>query len=172
MTRAEVSPSATFTATPRMTLAILTLERTHAGFARVVLDDLLDRLVGDLELLRREAVLFELLRDQVLPRDRELLVPRVAGDLEDLHAVAEGRRDRIGDVGGRDEHHVREVVRDLEVVIGEGVVLLGVEHLEQRRARVAAEVVPDLVDLIHHEDRVDGPDFFMPWMIWPGSAPT
>src|SRR6185312_10894758 len=43
------------------------------------------------------------------------------------------------------------------VVVGEGVVLLGIEHLEQRGRGIAAEVVPDLVDLIHHEDRVDGP---------------
>ena len=34
------------------------------------------------------------------------------------------------------------------------MVLLGVEHLEQRRRRVAAEVVPQLVDLVEHEDRV------------------
>jgi hypothetical protein len=79
---------------------------------------------------------------------------RVAGDLEDLHAVAERRRDGVGDVRRRDEHHVREVVRDLEVVIGEGVVLLGVEDLEQRRRRIAAEVVPDLVDLVEHEHGV------------------
>ena len=43
-----------------------------------------------------------------------------------------------------------------EVVVAEGVVLLGVEHLEQRRARVAAEVGADLVHLVHHEDRVVG----------------
>ena len=43
-----------------------------------------------------------------------------------------------------------------EVVVAEGVVLLGVEHLEQGRARVAAEVGADLVHLVHHEDRVVG----------------
>ncbi len=62
------------------------------------------------------------------------------------------------DVRGRDEHHVREIVGDLEVVVGEGVVLLRVEHLEQRRRGIAAEVVADLVDLVEHEDRVDRPD--------------
>src|SRR3954453_4259 len=34
------------------------------------------------------------------------------------------------------------------------MVLLGVEHLQQRRCRIAAEVVPQLVDLVEHEDRV------------------
>ena len=44
---------------------------------------------------------------------------------------------------------------NLEVVVGERVVLLGIEHLEQRRRGVAAEVVTDLVHLVHHEDGVD-----------------
>ena len=40
-------------------------------------------------------------------------------------------------------------------MVAEGVVLLGVENFEQRRGRVATEVVPNLVDLVEHEDRVD-----------------
>ena len=55
-----------------------------------------------------------------------------------------------------DEHHLRQVERHLEVVVGERVVLLGVEHLEQRRRGIAAEVVAELVDLVEHEDRVVG----------------
>ena len=57
-------------------------------------------------------------------------------------------------VRGADEHHLREVVVDVEVVIVEGVVLLRVEHLEQRRRRIAAEVHRHLVDLVEQEDRV------------------
>ena len=43
---------------------------------------------------------------------------------------------------------------DVEVVVAEGVVLLRVEHLEQRRGRIAAEVGAHLVDLVEHEHRV------------------
>jgi len=57
--------------------------------------------------------------------------------------------------GGRDEDHFGEVVGHLEVVIAERVVLLGVEDLEKRRARVAAEVRTDLVDLVEHEHGID-----------------
>ena len=53
-----------------------------------------------------------------------------------------------------DEHHLREVVVEVEVVVVEGVVLLGVEHLEQRRRRIAAEVGRHLVDLVEQEHRV------------------
>ena len=39
-------------------------------------------------------------------------------------------------------------------MIAERVVLFRIEHLEQRRRGVAAEVVAELVDLIEDEDRV------------------
>jgi hypothetical protein len=42
----------------------------------------------------------------------------------------------------------------LDVVVAERVVLLGVEHLQQRRGRVAAEVHAELVDLVEQEQRI------------------
>ena len=46
---------------------------------------------------------------------------------------------------------------DVQVVVAEGVVLLRIEHLEERRRRIAAEVAAELVDLVEHEDRVVRP---------------
>ena len=57
-------------------------------------------------------------------------------------------------VGRGDEQHPREIDVDLEVVIAERVVLRRVEHLEQRRRRIALEAGADLVDLVEHEHRV------------------
>ena len=57
-------------------------------------------------------------------------------------------------VGRADEHDVRQVVLDVEVVVEERVVLFRVEHLEQRRRRVAAEVHRHLVDFVEQEHRV------------------
>ena len=51
----------------------------------------------------------------------------------------------------------REVELDVEVVVAERVVLRGVEDLEQRRARIAAPVGADLVDLVEHDHRVHRP---------------
>src|SRR3982750_1206070 len=76
-----------------------------------------------------------------------LLLPGVARQLDDLEAIAQRPRDRVELVGGRDEHHLRQIEGDLEVVIAERVVLFGIEDLEQRARRVAPEVVPELVDL-------------------------
>ncbi len=59
-------------------------------------------------------------------------------------------------VRGGDEEHLRQVVLHVEVVIDEHEVLFGIEHFEQRRRRIAAEVHRHLVDFIEHEDRVLG----------------
>ena len=102
-----------------------------------------------------------LLGDQVPPRDGDLLFLRVPGELQHLHPVPQGRRHGVQDVGGRDEQRLGKVEGHVHVVIPERAVLLGVEHLEQRRGRVPAEVHPELIDLVQHEHgvlRLDPPE--------------
>src|SRR5581483_10275247 len=96
----------------------------------------------------------QLLRDQVPPRDLDLLLLGIAGELDHLHAVPERGGDRIEDVSRRDEHDARKVERHVEVVVLEGIVLLRIEHLEERGCRIAAEIHAELVDLVEHEERV------------------
>ena len=104
-----------------------------------------------------DPVLVELLRDQVAPRDLHLLFVGVAAEVQDLHAIAKRGRNGIRLVRGRDEHHVREIERQVHVVIAERVVLLRIEDLEKRRRRIAAEVLSELVELVDHEHRVVRP---------------
>ena len=138
-------------------LGDLALQVAHAGFARVVAHDVAHRILGDGQLLRLEAVGLELLGHQVTQRDAELLVLGIARNADDLHAVQQGAGD-VQRVGGRHEHHLGQVEVHLEVVVVEGMVLFGIEHLQQRRRRVAAEVHRHLVDLVEHEQRVAGAD--------------
>ena len=86
--------------------------------------------------------------------DRELLLDRVPRQTDDLHPVQEGGLDRIEDIRRGDEEHLREVVRHVQIVVSEGEVLLRIEDFEEGRARIAAVVRADLVDLVEHEDRV------------------
>jgi len=84
----------------------------------------------DVELLGLDAVVLHLLGQQVLLGDRDLLVLGIAGETNHFHPVEQRRRD-VHVVRGRHEHHVGQVVLDLDVVIDERVVLLGIEHLQQ-----------------------------------------
>ena len=101
-----------------------------------------------------DAVLFDLAWDQITVGNLELLLLDVAGELDDLHAIQQGRRNRAEVIGGGHEHDLREIERQLEVMIAEGVVLLRIEHLQHGRSRIAAEIGVELVDLVEHEERI------------------
>src|SRR6185312_511936 len=133
----------------------LALEIADAGFPRVVADKIAQRVVGDRPLVLLEAVLRHLFRDQVAFCDLDLFVLGVAGETDDLHAIHQRLR-HAQRVGRGDEHHVRQIVIDLDIMVVEGRVLLGVENLEQCRSRIPAPVGAELVDLVEQEQRVRG----------------
>ena len=132
----------------------LALEVSHAGLTRPAVHQVAQRLVGDLDVFRFETCGGTLFGQQEALGDLDLLRLEVAGQPDDLHAVRERRRDRAERVRGADEHDLRQVEVHLEVVVVERVVLLGVEHLEQRARWVAAPVGAELVDLVEQEHRV------------------
>ena len=76
--------------------------------------------VGEPELAALQAVRGELLRQQVALCDPELLLLGVAGELDHVHAVEQRAGDRVERVRGADEEHLREVERQVEVVVAEG----------------------------------------------------
>ena len=115
----------------------------------------MERGIGDLELVLTQPRLLPLAREQVVLRDRDLLVLGVAVELHDLHAVEQRRGDGLQHVRGRQEEHVRQVEVELQIVIAERVVLRGVEDLEQRRRGIATEATGlQLVDLVDEQHRV------------------
>ena len=112
------------------------------------------RLVGNNRLCLGQAVILTLLREDVTLCDLHLLRLGVSRNLDDLHAVAQRRRNGVELIRGGNEEHLRKIELHLKVVVLEGCVLLRVEHLKERRRRIAAEVRAELVDLIEHEDRI------------------
>ena len=99
---------------------------------------------------------FPLLLQQVLLGDLELFGLRVARNPDDLHAVLQRPRNPVERIRRGNEHHLRQVVIAVEIVIVEGAVLLGIEHFEQRRRRIAAEVGRHLVDFVQQHHGVGG----------------
>ena len=108
----------------------LSLEAPHAGLAGVPPHDLADGLGLEGELVGGEAMGGQLLRDQILSGDPDLLLIGVPGQDQDLHPVPQGPGDRVERVGRRNEEHVRQVEGHPEVVVYEGVVLGGIQHLQ------------------------------------------
>ena len=101
-----------------------------------------------------QAVLLALAGHQVPLGDGQFLLLDVSRQVDDLHAVLQGRRHGVQQVARGDEQDLREVERHVQVVVGEGVVLLGVQHLQQGAGGVAVPVVAEFVDLVEHEDGV------------------
>jgi hypothetical protein len=99
--------------------------------------------------------------------DLDLLVLGIAFETDDLHAV-EQRLGQVQAVGRAHEHDIRQVDVEFEVVILELGVLFGIEHLEQGRCRIAAEILAELVDLVEQEQRVGRP----PCAGWSRSCPA
>ncbi len=130
------------------------LQVAHAGLARVLAGQPAQRALVDRDLVLVQPGTLQLAREQVVAGDDDLLVLGVAVEADQLHAVEQRLGDGFEHVGRGEEHHVGQVELDLQVVVAEGVVLRRVQHLEQGRRRVAAEVGADLVDLVEQDDRV------------------
>src|SRR5262249_2789000 len=137
--------------------ADLTLEISNACFSRVVLDYRFYAVIGELHLLRLEAVCLRLLADQVAFRDLKLFPLGVSGQPQDFEPVLQSRWNRMQHVGGGDKHDLRQVVLNVEIVIMESMVLLRIKNLEQRSRRIPAEIGAQLVDLVKEDERIDSP---------------
>src|SRR6185436_2899024 len=132
-----------------------TFEFAHAGFAGVTAHDRHQDVRFEDDVLLLQAIRYDLSRQQILPRNGQLLVGQIPGDAQDFHPIAQRLGDPRQRIRGGDEQHLRKVVIDFEVVVVESRVLLRIEHFQQRRRRIAAEVLAELVDFIEENYRID-----------------
>src|SRR5262249_62038798 len=82
-----------------------------------------------------------------------------AGEADNLHAVAQGPRNGVEHVCGGDENHAAQIERHAEIIVAERVVLLRVEHFEQRGARIAMNAGTELVDFVEHHHAISAARF-------------
>ena len=107
------------------------VEFANARLASVVLYHSLYGVFTEFHLPFVHAHVLQFLGDEVSFGDFYLFLSEVAADLNQFHSVEEWSGDGADVVGRCDEHHLREVVVEVNVVVVEGIVLFRVEHLEQ-----------------------------------------
>ena len=83
----------------------------------------------------------------------------IAVQPDNLHAVQQRPR-HIQRVGGRYEHHLGKVIVQIQIMVVKRRILLGIQHFQQRRTRVAAPVRTELVNLVQEKQRVGHAGFF------------
>ena len=93
-------------------------------------------------------------RQQVPAGNLHLLLHKVAGNLNNLHAVQKRLRQCRQCVRSGNEQHVRQVEINVDIIIVEMAVLLRVEHLEQRGRRITFEIRTYLIHLVKEDNRV------------------
>ena len=83
-----------------------------------------------------------------------LLIAGIAGNLNDLHPVHQRPGNGLKIIGSGDKQHLRQIHRQLHVMIGEPAVLLGIQYLQKGGGSVSLVIAADLVDLIQQHQRI------------------
>ncbi|MNE61901.1 hypothetical protein D3C80_1571470 [compost metagenome] len=108
------------------------LQLAHAGLAGITVDHQAQGAVADAEAGLGNAGLFQLLGPQVALGDGQFFFGDIAGQADHFHAVEQRPGYRIEGVGSAHEQHLGQVQAQVEVVVEEIDVLLGVEGFQQR----------------------------------------
>src|SRR5262249_35098807 len=132
----------------------LTLQVPQPCFLGVEVDHGPNAFVRELDLTFFQPVLLDLLRNEMAFCNLEFFFFRVPAKLDDFHTVAKGRLDRIEHIACGNEHHIRQIEWNSEIVISESNILLRIKNLQQCGRGISTEIRTDLVDFIHHENRI------------------
>ena len=96
-------------------------------------------------------MLRHLARDQKLAADLQFFLFHITGELDHFHAVQKRIGNCVQVIGRGDKQHLRKIVIQFQVVIGEGIILFGIQYLKQGRGGIAAKIETQFVDLIEHK---------------------
>ena len=92
----------------------------------------------------------------MLFRDMELFLTRVAVDLDNLHSVPERSGNAAEVVRRCDEHDIRQIKGNVDIVVYKFIVLLDIQNLEKRRGGVSLIVARELVHLVKNQNGIVG----------------
>ena len=136
-------------------------ELADAALTGVVVDDGGEDFFAEAECFFGESVFAELTRDEVALCNFDFFLEDVTAEVDYFETVEQGGLDGAEGVGSGDEEDVGEVVVEVEVVVVEGGVLLGVEDFEKggRGVAVVAHALY-FVNFVEDKDGVADARFF------------
>ena len=108
----------------------LSFQVADARFSGVEIDQLIQCLVRPLHHAAGEPVALDLLGEQMVLGDGFLFLAGVGVELHDLHAVKQGKGNSLHIIGGGDENAIGKIQGDLQEMVAEEFVLLGVKDLQ------------------------------------------
>ena len=83
--------------------------------------------------------------------NHQLLFVGIRAQLNDLHTVQQRSGNRIQRVGGGDKHYIGKVIGNFQIVVTIGMILLGIQNLQQRSTGVTPVVGTHLVDFVQKQ---------------------
>ena len=130
------------------------LQASYAGFLGIAADDFLQRLFADGQLVFFQPVGFHLLGNQMLPGNMIFFILRITGNLDDLHTVQQRPGNRLHIVCRGDKQDFRQIQGNLNIMIRKFIILLRIQHLQQRRGSVPFIIAADFINFIQKHQRV------------------
>ena len=127
-----------------------TLQAAYTGFTSVQAHYIPQSRIAYLNFSLFKSIVLHLFGQQVITRNGHLFVFGITRQANDFHSVKQRRR-YIHAVRGCNKHHIRQIEINLEVVIGKRMVLFRIEHFQQCRCRITAEISRHFVNFIEQE---------------------
>jgi hypothetical protein len=126
----------------------------NARFARVIMDERAQSSVGEFHFLFRQAMLFQLAGNKIPFGNLKLFGFGIAGQFDHFEAITQGRVNRFQPVRRCDEQYAREIKWNIEIMIGERVVLRRIQNFEQCRGRIAPKISANFIEFVEQDDGI------------------
>ena len=132
----------------------LSLQSTHSGFSRIITYDIFQCVILYLKFLLADTVFDKLFLYQMFFCNMKLFICGVAADLDQFHPVKQRPRNPFRAVRRGNKKYLRQIKRNLHIMIPESIVLLSIQHLQKCRRGISLIIGCQLVNFIQKEQRI------------------
>ena len=134
--------------------AYLSFQVTKTGFTGVTRDDSFYTFIVEFNVFVIDSMFIHLFRNKILFRDLYFLFLGITSKIDNFHTVAKWTRDLIEDVRRRNEHDLRKIVVQVQVVIAESAVLFRIKNFKHGRSWITFKIRAKFINLIEKDNRV------------------